>query len=181
MSAELLEGAPIADQIKADVKAAIAAMAAPPKLCAILATDNKGAAFYAKAQGTACEEVGIAFDLLELGAEVDQAAIEGQIRDLNADAGVTGIILLMPVPEGVDARACQRAIDPQKDVDGVHPSNLGAVVQGSTTLAPCTAQAVFALAAWQLWRTESRSVGKAMLTPPRDEAGQSGPIQSGRR
>lgn len=146
VSAKLLEGEPIANQIKADVKAAITEMASPPKLAAVLATDNKGAAFYAKAQGKACDEVGIDFELIELGADVDQRAVEGKIAELNNDAGVTGIILLMPVPEGVDGRAAQRSIDPGKDVDGVHPLNLGRVVQGESTLAPCTAQAVFALA-----------------------------------
>lgn len=145
MSAKLLEGAPIAERIKGEVTDAISKMAAPPKLAAILATDNKGAAFYAKAQGKACEEVGIEFELCELAADADQATVEGKIGELNDDAGVTGIILLMPVPEGVDGRAAQRRIRPDKDVDGVHPANLGAVVQGSTTLAPCTAQAVFAL------------------------------------
>jgi len=146
VSATLLEGAPIAEKIKADVVAAIGAMAGPPKLGAILATDNKGAAFYAASQAKACEEVGIDFELCELGAEADQACIEAKIAQLNADAGTTGVILLMPVAPGVDARAAQRCIDPRKDVDGVHPANLGAVVQGSSTLAPCTAQAVFALA-----------------------------------
>lgn len=145
MSAKLLEGAPIADQIKTDVKAAIAAMGRPPKLAAILATDNKGAEFYAKSQGKACAEVGIDFELHSLGAGCSQADLDGKIAELNADPGVTGIILLMPVPEGVDGRAAQRCIDPKKDVDGVHPANLGGVVQGSTRLAPCTAQAVLAL------------------------------------
>lgn len=145
MSAKLLEGAPLADQIKADVKAAITQLGKTPKLAAILATDNKGAEFYAKSQGKACEEVGIDFELFTLAPDSAQTAIEAQIAALNADSGVTGIILLMPVPEGVDGRSLQRAIDPKKDVDGVHPANLGAVVQGSTTLAPCTAQAVLAL------------------------------------
>jgi len=145
MSAKLLEGAPIADRIKEDVKAAIAALGRTPKLAAILATDNKGAEFYAKSQGKACEEVGIDFDLQTLTPDAGQAEIEAKIAELNADAGVTGIILLMPVPPGVDGKALQRAIDPKKDVDGVHPVNLGGVVQGSHTLAPCTAQAVYAL------------------------------------
>ncbi|MGE5531762.1 MAG: bifunctional 5,10-methylenetetrahydrofolate dehydrogenase/5,10-methenyltetrahydrofolate cyclohydrolase [Bacteroidota bacterium] len=145
MSAKLLEGAPIADKIKAEVIAAIADLGKTPKLAAILATDNKGAEFYAKSQGKACEEVGIDFELFTLSPDATQEAIEAQIATCNADPGVTGIILLMPVPEGVDGRKLQRAIDPKKDVDGVHPANLGAVVQGSTTLAPCTAQAVLAL------------------------------------
>lgn len=145
MSAKLLDGAPLADQIKADVVADIARLGKTPKLAAILATDNKGAEFYAKSQGKACQEVGIDFELFALAPDATQAAIEAQIAALNADSGVTGIILLMPVPKGVDGRALQRAIDPHKDVDGVHPVNLGGVVQGSTTLAPCTAQAVLAL------------------------------------
>jgi len=162
VSAELLEGAPIAEQIKQDVREAIGRMASPPKLTAILATDNKGAAFYAKAQAKACEEVGIQYELVEMGAEVGQAEVEAKIAQLNDDGSVTGIILLMPVPEGVDARACQRSIDPQKDVDGVHPANLGAVVQGSTTLAPCTAQAVFELA---------KASGVALFDDPMESAG----------
>ncbi len=157
MSATLLEGAPIADQIKSDVRAAIARLATPPSLCAVLATDNKGAAFYAQAQGKACEEVGIGFELCDLGPEPDEAAITARIAALNADPQVTGIILLMPVPPGVDARVLQRCIDPNKDVDGVHPANLGRVVQGSTALAPCTAQAVLALA---------RASGVALFTEP---------------
>ena len=145
MSATLLEGAPLAERIKQEVVAAIAGMSSKPKLAAILATDNKGAEFYAKSQGKACEEVGIDFDLQTLPPDASQQALEAKIAELNADPSVTGIILLMPVPQGVDARALQRAIDPKKDVDGVHPVNLGAVVQGSRTLAPCTAQAVLAL------------------------------------
>lgn len=145
MSANLLQGAPIADRIKAGVVAAIAALAKTPKLAAILATDNKGAEFYARSQGKACEEVGMDFELFTLPPDASQADIESEITALNADPAVTGIILLMPVPEGVDGRSLQRAIDPDKDVDGVHPANLGAVVQGSTSLAPCTAQAVLAL------------------------------------
>lgn len=161
MPAMLLEGEPIAEKIKADVKAAIATMTAPPKLCAVLATDNKGAAFYAQAQGKACQEVGIEFDLAELAPDSDQATIEAKIAALNADASVTGIIVLMPLPPGVDGRACQRAIDPTKDVDGVHPVNLGGVVRGSTTLAPCTAQAVFALA---------QASGVPLFTDPMESA-----------
>ena len=145
MSARLLEGAPLADRLKEDVKTAIAALGRTPKLAAILATDNKGAEFYAKSQGKACEEVGIDFDLQTLAPDASQAEIEAKIAELNADTSVTGIILLMPVPPGVDGKALQRCIDPQKDVDGVHPVNLGGVVQGSQVLAPCTAQAVYAL------------------------------------
>ncbi len=164
MSATLLEGAPIADRIKEDVKAAIAARGQTPRLVAILATDNKGAEFYAKSQGKACEEVGIDFDLQTLAPDASQGEIEARIADLNADPSVTGIILLMPVPPGVDGRALQRCIDPKKDVDGVHPVNLGGVVQGSHVLAPCTAQAVYALV---------EASGVPLFTDPMESAGKS--------
>lgn len=145
MSATLLEGAPIAEKIKENVRQAIAAMNQPPKLAAILATDNRGAEFYAKSQGKACEEVGIDFDLHTLSPDASYETIRECIHTLNEDNSVTGIILLMPVPPGVDGRALQRCIDPKNDVDGVHPINLGSVIQGETSLAPCTAQAVLAL------------------------------------
>ncbi|MEN6304059.1 MAG: bifunctional 5,10-methylenetetrahydrofolate dehydrogenase/5,10-methenyltetrahydrofolate cyclohydrolase [Armatimonadia bacterium] len=162
MSATLLEGAPIADKIKEDVKAAIAEIGRMPKLAAILATDNKGAEFYAKSQGKACEEVGIEFELHQLAADASQADIETKIAELNDNVAVTAIILLMPVPAGVDGRALQRAIDPKKDVDGVNPVNIGGVVQGSTTLAPCTAQAVLALV---------EASGVPLFTDPKEAQG----------
>ncbi len=72
---------------------------------------------------------------------MDEEEIRSVIAELNNDETVTGIILLVPVPEHLDARALQAQILPVKDVDGVHPANLGRVVQGDRTLAPCTAQA----------------------------------------
>jgi methylenetetrahydrofolate dehydrogenase (NADP+)/methenyltetrahydrofolate cyclohydrolase len=145
MSVRLLEGTLVAEPIKDEVRAEVARLEQTPKLAAILATENKGAAYYAKNQEQACGEAGIDFELFTLPADSPQAALEAQIQACNADPGVTGIILLMPVPRGVDGRALQRCLDPLKDVEGVHPTNLGGVLQGSTTLAPCTAQAVLAL------------------------------------
>lgn len=143
MSATILEGAPIAERIKKDLKKQVEQMqdTLPPKLVAVLAGDNPGAKYYAKSQQRDCEELGIGYELRELPADVEEAEITALIDELNEDNSVTGIILLVPVPDHLDARALQRRIDPAKDVDGVHPMNLGRVVQGDRTLAPCTAQA----------------------------------------
>lgn len=143
MSATILEGAPIAERIKQDLKEQVEEMqdTLPPNLVAILAGDNPGAKYYAKSQQRDCEELGIGYELRELPGDIEEAEITGLIDELNEDDSVTGIILLVPVPDHLDARALQRQIDPVKDVDGVHPRNLGRVVQGDRTLAPCTAQA----------------------------------------
>ena len=147
MSATILEGAPIAQRIKGELKAQILKLqdTLPPKLVAILAGDNPGAKFYAKSQQKDCEELGIGYELKQLPDDFSQEELLCVIDELNADGSVTGIILLVPVPQQLDARELQAAIDPIKDVDGVHPANLGRVVQADRTLAPCTAQAAVAM------------------------------------
>ena len=148
MSATLLEGKPIAENIQAQVKADVEALKAKgvtPKLVAVLAGDNPGAKFYAGAQEKACAAVGIAYQLQELPSDITQADLEAAIQKLNADASVHGILLLMPVPKGLDGAAAQAIINERKDVDGVSPANLGRVVLGQPRLAPCTAMSVIEL------------------------------------
>lgn len=148
MSAKMLEGGPIAEAIKARVKAEIEGLEArgvTPKLLAVLAGDNPGARFYAGAQQKACQEVGIDYELRQLAADITQADLEAAIEQLNADPSVTGILLLMPVPKGLNPQAAQALITPEKDVDGVSPANLGRVVLGQPRLAPCTAMSVIEL------------------------------------
>ncbi len=144
----LLEGKPIAEAIRAQVKAEVEALKAEgvaPRLVAMLAGDNPGAKFYAGAQQRACEEVGIAYQLDQPPAETTQAELAAVIQALNADASVHGVILLMPVPKGINGQDLQAIIDPRKDVDGISPANLGRVVLGQPRLAPCTAMSVIEL------------------------------------
>jgi methylenetetrahydrofolate dehydrogenase (NADP+)/methenyltetrahydrofolate cyclohydrolase len=148
VSAKLLEGKPIADEIRARVKAGVEELKAKgktPKLVAILAGENPGAKFYAGAQEKACAAVGIEYTLEQLPADTTQADLEGAIARLNADGSVHGLLLLMPLPKGLDGAKAQALIDPRKDVDGVSPANLGRVVLGQPRLAPCTAMSVIEL------------------------------------
>jgi|LSQX01.1.fsa_nt_gb methylenetetrahydrofolate dehydrogenase (NADP+)/methenyltetrahydrofolate cyclohydrolase len=147
MSAKLLEGGPIADKIMADVAAAVAALPADqrPTLAAVMAGSNPGARAYAKMQAKAAEQAGIAYELIEFPEDVTQSDLVDKILELNHNPRVTGIIQLMPVPEGINARALQNLIDPLKDVDGVTPAALGEVVRGNMNAAPCTAQSVMEL------------------------------------
>ena len=148
MAATLLEGKPIAEGIRRQVKADVESLKAKgvaPRLVAVLAGDNPGAKFYAGAQEKACQEVGIAYQLQEHPADIAQTDLERAILELNAEASVHGILLLMPVPKGLDGPAAQALVDPRKDVDGVSPANLGRVVLGQPRLAPCTAMSVIEL------------------------------------
>jgi methylenetetrahydrofolate dehydrogenase (NADP+)/methenyltetrahydrofolate cyclohydrolase len=145
MSAKLIEGEPVAEAIKQEVKKAIAAMKSPPRLAAVLATDNPGAKFYAQSQQTACAEVGIQYELhdpAKTGPLNTAEELKAYIRKLNATRGLNGIILLMPLPQGVNAREVQLEISPEKDAEGVHPANIGKLFYGDFSLAPCTPHAV---------------------------------------
>jgi methylenetetrahydrofolate dehydrogenase (NADP+)/methenyltetrahydrofolate cyclohydrolase len=145
MTAELIEGGPIAEAIRDEVSKGVAALARPPKLVGVLASDNPGARYYARSQEKACAEVGIEYELRQLDADSTAEDIEAEMARINADDGVTGVILLMPVPEGVNARRVQQAIHPDKDVEGVHPANIGRLFYGDFSLAPCTPHAVVAM------------------------------------
>ncbi|MFO7958283.1 MAG: bifunctional 5,10-methylenetetrahydrofolate dehydrogenase/5,10-methenyltetrahydrofolate cyclohydrolase [Candidatus Brocadiia bacterium] len=142
MSAELIEGGPIAQKIQDQVKAGIEELGRAPKLVGVLASDNPGAKYYARSQKKSCAEVGIEYELHELDADSSQDDLEAHIQGINDDDTIDGVILLMPVPEGVDARQVQQAIRPDKDVEGVHPANIGRLFYGDFSLAPCTPHAV---------------------------------------
>ncbi len=147
MTARLIEGEPLAEAIKEQARKDIQALGRAPKLVGVLASDNPGAKYYAKSQEAACAEVGIQYELRQLGANSTAAELEAQIAAINADSAVTGAILLMPVPQGVNPRRIQQTIHPDKDVEGVHPANIGRLFYGDFSLAPCTPHAVVALLA----------------------------------
>ncbi len=145
MVAELIEGKPIAERMKQEVKSAVENMPEPPKLVSVLATNNPGARYYAKSQQKACGEVGIEYELHDteiIGDRKDTESLQEYIQQLNSDRTVTGILQLMPLPDNVDGRAVQREIAPEKDVEGIHPANIGRLFYGDFSLSPCTARAV---------------------------------------
>jgi len=142
MSAELIEGGPIAQKIQDQVKEDIEALGRAPMLVGLLASDNPGARYYARSQKKACAEVGIDYELHQLDPDSSQGDLADHVQGINDDDTIDGVILLMPVPEGVNARQLQQAIRPDKDVEGVHPANIGRLFYGDFSLAPCTPHAV---------------------------------------
>ena len=131
MPAQIIDGEAVAAQVTSKLKAEVEALkgkGVSPKLVAVIATDNKGARIYASNQAKTCGEIGIAYELSELPPTSTEAEIIAQINKLNADKAVSGIIIQMPLPDGVDARRSQMMIAPAKDVEGMNPANQGRVV-----------------------------------------------------
>ena len=147
MSARVLDGVLLADRIKAEVRAELAKLpkAGRPHLVALHAGDDPGSRMYLRSKAAACEGVGIRFSEVGLDAETPQARFLAELVRLGDDTSVSGIIVQMPLPPGIDARAVQRAIPPHKDVEGVSAANMGMLVSGRPFVSPCTAQAAVAL------------------------------------
>jgi methylenetetrahydrofolate dehydrogenase (NADP+)/methenyltetrahydrofolate cyclohydrolase len=145
MAATLIDGAALAESIKQDVRARAAALGRPVHLTAVLVGATQAAELYAKRQADACRAVGIDYQLLKLPADITQKDLKTEIRRLNADPAVTGIMMHLPLPAHLDAPRMQYEIDVVKDVEGVNPANIGYVVYGHTLIAPCTALSVIEL------------------------------------
>ncbi len=145
MTAKRLEAKPIVETIRTELAAEIEAMDRPPVLVALICGDDAGARAYAKMQAKAAAEVGIEYELRRLPDDTGDEALHDEIRRLSVDPVIDGIILQSPLPRGLDEPAMQGAIEPEKDVDGVHPMNLGLVAADREALAPCTAQSAVRL------------------------------------
>ncbi|MBI3828553.1 MAG: bifunctional 5,10-methylenetetrahydrofolate dehydrogenase/5,10-methenyltetrahydrofolate cyclohydrolase [Planctomycetes bacterium] len=148
MTAKLLEGGALANQIRAEIAREAKVLKEQGRqvcLAAVQVGEKPESVMYVKSQEKVCAEVGIAFRLVQLPSAISQAVLLHAIEELNKDPSVHGIILQLPLPARLDARLAQRAIDPRKDAEGVHPINLGLIVYGATQRAPCTAIAAYSL------------------------------------
>ena len=150
MPARLIDGEALATQIRAELAPQIDAIKAktgsPPKLASIIVGDNPGAKVYTRSQAKSCEGAGIAYQLVELPNETTGQALAARIKELGADKGIHGIILQMPLPQGVNARDMAELIPPAKDVEGITAGNLGKLLfYEGAQLIPCTAAAAYEL------------------------------------
>ncbi|MCH8271603.1 MAG: bifunctional 5,10-methylenetetrahydrofolate dehydrogenase/5,10-methenyltetrahydrofolate cyclohydrolase [Planctomycetes bacterium] len=145
MSARIIDGKRVAAGIKDDLSRRVRAVrdaGGTVRLDAVLVeSGDTGARVYAENQGRTCGQLGIDYRLHKLDRSADRDDIAARIEQLNDDPDVHAIMLHMPVPERVDAYSLQRLIDPDKDVEGVNPANIGNIVYGRSSLAPCTALA----------------------------------------
>lgn len=148
MAAVLLDGEKLASQIRKELKKEIEQLKAKGiilHLVAVQVGENPASRVYIKQQKKSCQDLEIEYELKELPSKTTQDELIDFIKGLNQDDVVTGIILQMPLPSQINARKIQIEISPDKDVEGVHPVNMGRLVFGETKISPCTAQAALSL------------------------------------
>ncbi len=141
MSATILSGTDTARVVRAEVSDRVTALAErgkPVGLATILVGEDPGSHIYVRNKHRAAEEAGMVSIDRTLAATASQADVEALIMDLNADDAVDGMILQLPLPEGLDGEGAVEFIDPAKDADGLHPFNLGLLVQGRPGPLPAT-------------------------------------------
>ncbi|HMT32121.1 MAG TPA: bifunctional methylenetetrahydrofolate dehydrogenase/methenyltetrahydrofolate cyclohydrolase [Dermatophilaceae bacterium] len=139
MTAQILDGAATLKQIKVELRARVAALAAEgivPGLGTVLVGEDPGSRWYVSAKHKDCAELGIRSIRRDLPASATQAEVEDVIDELNADPECTGFLIQQPT--GLDELALLSRVDPAKDVDGLHPVNLGWLVLGRPAPLPCT-------------------------------------------
>lgn len=147
--AQILDGKALAKQIQTDRASAVhhwrQRYDRAPGLAVLMVGDNPASAAYVRNKEIACERVGIASLGKHLPAHSSQAAIAAEILALNQDPQVDGILLQLPLPAPLEATALLNLIDPDKDVDGLHPINLGRLVRGEPGLRSCTPAGIMRL------------------------------------
>lgn len=167
MSAQILDGIATAQAIKADLSQRVQVLTnagATPGLGTLLVGDDPGSRSYVAGKHRDCAQVGVASISVELPATASFAEIAAAVEQLNDDPRVTGFIVQLPLPEGIDEKGVLELIDPAKDADGLHPVNLGRLAlavdarEAPNLPLPCTPNGILALLAAHDISTEGKRV-----------------------
>lgn len=145
MSAQLMDGKTLAAQKKAAIRAEVERLARTPGLAVVLVGENPASQIYVRGKARDCEECGIRCMDFRLPAQTTESELLTLIAELNGRADVDGILVQLPLPEGIRERRVLEAIAPEKDVDAFHPENVGRLVQGQARYLPCTPAGVMEL------------------------------------
>ena len=148
MTAQKLDGSATAAAIKSELTTRVAALherGIRPGLGTILVGDDPGSRWYVNGKHKDCAEVGIESIRIDLPATATQEEIEDAVRVLNDDPACTGYIVQLPLPKGRDENRVLGMVDPAKDADGLHPTNLGWLVLGKAAPLPCTPHGIVEL------------------------------------
>jgi methylenetetrahydrofolate dehydrogenase (NADP+) / methenyltetrahydrofolate cyclohydrolase len=150
MTAQLLDGEKVAGRIKMEVADRVARLRADGRevaLGTILVGEDGPSAKYVAMKHADCAEVGIESAHVHLGVDASQADVLEAIRAMNEDPVIASILVQLPMPRGIDEEKVLLAVDPAKDVDGLHPVNLGKLVMGAPGPLPCTPAGIVELLA----------------------------------
>jgi methylenetetrahydrofolate dehydrogenase (NADP+)/methenyltetrahydrofolate cyclohydrolase len=142
MPARIIDGKAIAETLRGEIAARVAAFRAQtgvvPHLTAVLVGDDPASAVYVRNKRTACEKAGLKSTLLNLRASTTQEALLEVVARLNGDRDVHGILVQLPLPRQIDPQKVLDSVAPLKDVDCFHPENVGRLAQGRPRFLPCT-------------------------------------------
>ena len=141
MTAAILDGREIAAQIRSEVAQRVRMLqdrGITPGLAAVLVGDDQASRIYVGAKHKACADVGIRSEQVDLPVFVTEAELLARIRRLNRDPEIHGIIVQLPIPRHISELTLQQTVDPAKDVDGLHPTNVGLMVRGEPAFPPAT-------------------------------------------
>jgi len=148
MAAKIIDGKQIAADMQAELKEEVAKLkerGIVPGLGVILVGQDPASKSYVTAKEQACEEIGIYSDDNRLPAETSQEDLMALVERMNKDPKINGILVQLPLPKGLNEAEVLLAIDPDKDVDGFHPMNVGKMVVGEEAYLPCTPHGVIQL------------------------------------
>ena len=142
MTANILDGKALAEEIRGEVATGVAEMqqkhGVTPGLAAVLVGDDPASAIYVRNKRRACDEVGMVSDTFLMPADSTNEQVLARVQALNGDPRFHGILVQLPMPPQIDERLIIESLDPTKDVDGLHPFNVGKLVQGRADFVPGT-------------------------------------------
>ncbi len=141
METRILSGKKIGEEIKQEVAEEarrLTAAGVTPGLAVVLVGDDPASRIYTRNKTRTCQELGLSSELIELPATTSTRELLEVVDRLNRDDQVDGVLVQLPLPDQIDERTVLDSISPEKDVDGLHPVNVGRLVAGKFTLAPCT-------------------------------------------
>lgn len=148
MAARIINGKKIAEQMRSQLKEEVAKLkqkGITPGLGVILVGEDPASQSYVRAKERTCEQIGIYSDDNRLPAETTQQNLIALINRMNAEAKINGILVQLPLPKHINETEVLLAIDPEKDVDGFHPMNIGKMVAGQKAFLPCTPHGIIQL------------------------------------
>ena len=163
MSARVIDGSKIAQEIRSEVSEAVSKRLANnlpnPGLAAVLVGSDSASEIYVRNKQRACEEVGMFSEVFKLPEDITQGQLIEKIQTLNQNPRFHGILMQLPVPSHIDERTVIMSIDPDKDVDGLHPVNMGRLLEGQPIFIPGTPAGVQQM----LIRTNNDPAGKHIV------------------
>lgn len=141
----IIDGKAMASEIEAEVRSKVQKLASKgviPGLAAVLVGANPASQMYVRLKHSACARVGIRSENVQLPEDIGEEQLLAKIEELNRRTDIHGIMLELPLPKHLDPRKAMMSIAPEKDVDGFHPENMGALLLGAEKLVPCTPKGI---------------------------------------